>query len=194
MDAGGNVYVTDTQNNTVRLGVFTQYGAVNQTSYVPPAQTGQLKVTLLPPEANGQWRFPWEMTWRNSGAKVTQLAPGNYPMEFRSLSGWLAIPQRLTLAIPPWSQLLVSLKSPICYPTAAPSDESGTAGSLTVNLGANPPRGAGWRFLGDTTKFFASNFTTNLSPGTYLIEFAGPFNGRATPPSASVQILPANQS
>jgi hypothetical protein len=58
-----------------------------------------------------------------------------------------------------------------------------------VYLGANPPKAAGWRFLGDTNAFYASNFTTNLLPGTYLIEFAGPFDGRSTPPSASIQVV-----
>jgi len=33
-------------------------------------------------------------------------------------------------------------------------------------LGPNPPIGAGWRFLGDTTPFFPSGYTANLLPGT----------------------------
>src|SRR5262249_47914165 len=47
--------------------------------------------------------------------------------------------------------------------------------------------GAGWRFIGDTTPFLGSGITTNLLPGTYLIEFAS-VSGRITPPSQTVQV------
>ncbi len=195
VDTGGNSYVADSGNNTIRLGSFTQYGPANQTAYVQPPATGQLKVTLLPAQANGQWRFPWELTWRNSGTKAVNLTPGNYPVEFRSLPGWLAIPPSLTFTNPAVVPATgVAQVTNMYYPTAMPSNGDGTAGSLTVYLGANPPRNAGWRFLGDSTPFFHSNFTTNLLPGTYLIEFAGPFNGRATPPNASVQIFAGQPS
>jgi len=63
-------------------------------------------------------------------------------------------------------------------------------GTLTVNLGANPPSGAGWRFLGDAgTNYLPSGYATNLLPGTYLIGFAGPFANRAMPSNLSVVVL-----
>ena len=190
VDAAGNVYVADTGNNTIRKGTFTQYGTANPAAYTPPAMTGKVQVTLLPAEASGQWRFPWELVWHNSGFTATNLAPGNYPMEFRNLPGWLAIPPGITLSNP--VVVLANTTTQITnnyYPTLVPSGVNSLAGSLSINLGANPPAGAGWRFLGDATPFFASNFTTNLLPGTYLIEFAGPFNNRVTPPNASVQVF-----
>ena len=61
VDSAGNVYVADTDNNTIRKGVFTAYAPTNPVPYTPPPMNGQLVVTLLPPEANGQWRFPWEL-------------------------------------------------------------------------------------------------------------------------------------
>ena len=33
----------------------------------------------------------------NSGTKAVNLTPGDYPVEFRSLPGWLAIPPSLTI-------------------------------------------------------------------------------------------------
>ncbi len=190
VDNTGNLYVADTPNNTIRKGIFTQLGVANPVTYSHPAMNGALQVTLLPPQANGQWRFPWEVTWHNSGFTATGLAAGNYPVEFRSLSGWLAIPSSLTTTNP--AAVAASGVSQVTnnyYPTALPSDANTAAGSLTVYLGANPPSGAGWRFLGDTTPYLPSNLTTNLLPGTYLIQFAGPFSGRSTPPNASVQVF-----
>jgi sugar lactone lactonase YvrE len=189
VDTQGNVYVADTLNNTIRKGIFAQYGTANRAAYIPPPQTGSLQVTLLPAEANGQWRFPWEVAWHESAELVTNLAAGNYPVEFRNLPGWLAIPAELTVTNP--AVVLAGGMTAITnnyYPTVTPTGAGAAAGSLTVSLGANPPAGSGWRFLGDTGAFFVSNFTTNLLPGTYLIEFAGPFPNRATPPNASVQV------
>ncbi len=194
-DSAGNVYVADTDNNTIRKGVFTQFGSANLTTFTAPVMTGKLQVTLLPPAANGQWRFPWEVVWHDSGFTATNLAGGNYPVEFRNIPGWLAIPANLDAITNP-AVVTAGTTAHITnyyYPTALPSDDA-TAGSLTVYLGANPPTGAGWRFLGDTNAFHPSNFTTNLVAGTYLIEFAGPFSGRATPSTASVQIFAGQPS
>ncbi len=185
----GNLYVADFFNSTIQEREFAAFGSANPDSATVP-MGGALEVTLTPPEAHGQWRFPWEIMWHDSGFTATNLAGGNYPLEFRNQPGWLAIPPRFTATNP-----VVVLPSGISqltnfyYPTVSPSVSNSAAGSLTVSLGANPPGGAGWRFLGDTAPFFASNFTTNLLAGTYLIEFAGPFNNRATPPNASVQIF-----
>ena len=190
VDKFGTLFVADIYNNTIRKGTFTGYTPANAVAFSNPPQTGQLMVTLLPAGANGQWRFPWEVTWHDSGYTATNLAAGNYPVEFRSLPGWLAIPPNLTTTNP--AVVLSTGLSQITnyyYPTETSSDTTGGAGSLTVYLGANPPSGAGWRFLGDNTPFLPSNFTTNLQPGTYLIEFAWPFSGRATPPNVSIQIF-----
>jgi hypothetical protein len=58
---------------------------------------------------------------------------------------------------------------------------------LVVNLGINPPAGAGWRFIGDSGSYFSSGFSTNLAAGNYLIEFAA-VNGRTKPSSLSLSI------
>ncbi len=181
-DASGVIYVVDHGNSTIRKGTFTQYGPASLASYVQPLTTSQLQVTMLPAAAGGQWRFPWEVAWRNSGQTASNLVAGNYTIQFRTRLGWLAIPPSQTVAV----TNSVSLTNQY-YPTLATVDPN-NSGSLTVTLGPNPPSGAGWRFLGDTTAFYPSGYSTNLAAGTYLIEFA-PVSGRVKPPNLSVQVL-----
>jgi sugar lactone lactonase YvrE len=184
VDSAGNLYVTDSQNNTIRKGAFRSYAPRNAVAYTPPARSGQFTVTLVPPEADGQWRFPWELGWRRSGVTASNLVPGNYEVEFRSLPGWLAIPPSLTVVVTNDGRTAITGQY---YPTLNSGSGDGGAGTLIVNLGINPPDDAGWRFLGDATPFLRSG-STNLLPGTYLIEFAS-VNGRTKPPSQAVQVL-----
>jgi V8-like Glu-specific endopeptidase len=182
-DATGTLYVADTGNNTIRKGVFSQFAFSRSAPYTPPPLTGALTVTLDPPEAYGQWRFPWELEWHGSGTTATHLPAGSYALEFRSVPGWLAIPPSLSDVVIQSGGVSITNRY---YPTLGSADTSSGAGTLTVNLGVNPPAGAGWQLLG-ATPFLASGFTTNLLPGTYLIEFAA-VSGRVKPPSQAVQV------
>ncbi len=101
VDSEGNVYVADSWNNTIRKGVFTGYGLASEVGFSLPPMNATLVVTLTPTNANGQWRFPWEVGWRNSGQAANNLVAGNYPVEFRAVPGWLAVPQTLTVAVFP---------------------------------------------------------------------------------------------
>ncbi|HEY1717245.1 MAG TPA: hypothetical protein VGH42_03000 [Verrucomicrobiae bacterium] len=184
VDTNGNVYVAD-GGGTIRKGGFTAFTAINAVPYTPPIMTGKLMVTLPPPEAGGQWRFPWEQTWHNSGEVVSNLAKDNYTVEFRSVPGFLALPLAGTVSVTNGMTTYITNQ---CYPTATTVDTN-SGGSLMVTLGPNPPGGAGWRFLGDTTPFYLSGYSTNLIAGTYLIEFA-PVGGYSKPPNLSVQVLP----
>jgi hypothetical protein len=69
------------------------------------------------------------------------------------------------------------------------SDPSNNAVALTVNLGSSPPSSARWGFLGEGPYSFTNNFTTNVSPGAYLLGFQ-PVAGYSTPPNLEVQVLP----
>ena len=181
VDINGNVYVAD-ENGTIRKGVFSAYGSVNFAPYAKPPMNGQLIVALLPPEAGGQWRFPWEVAWRTNGQAAGNLVAGNYPVEFRSVPGWLAIPSSLTVGVT--NNVILTNQY---YPTISTVDTN-SGGTLMVTLGPSPPSGAGWRFLGDnTTPFYSSGYSTNLIAGTYLIQFAA-VGGRVTPPNLSVQV------
>ncbi len=184
VDSAGDLYIADTFNHTIRKGVFRPFTPVSPVPYTPPAMDASLTVTLSPPEANGQWRFPWEFGWRNSGVTVSNLVTGNYPVEFRNVEGWLILALNDPVSVPAGAAVSITNRY---YPTLGGGDTNSTPGSLTVFLGVTPPVGAGWRFLGETTPFLPHAFSTNLLPGTYLIEFAF-VSGRVKPPSQAVLV------
>ncbi len=179
----GDLYVGDYDNNTIRKGVFTPFAPINQIAYGNPAMNGRLTVTLTPTNAGGQWRFPWELGWHNSGVTVSNLVAGNYPVEFRSLPGYLILPIQ---PVQVTSGLTTAITNEY-LPTLSAADTNSGPGSLTVFLGPTPPTGARWGFLGEGAPALTSGLTTNLLPGTYLIEFAA-VSGRVKPSSQTVQV------
>jgi DNA-binding beta-propeller fold protein YncE len=186
VDNSGTVYVADTGNNTIRKGTFTAFSPANPTSTVQPA-TGVLTVTLVPAGAGGQWRFGWEENWRNSGTSAGNLVGGNYPVEFRSVPGWLVIQTTTNFTVAVTNGGTTYLTNQY-YPTIGTVDTN-SGGSLTVNLAtspAQPPPGAGWQFLGDAN-YYPSGYSTNLVAGTYLIGFA-PVAGFSKPPNLAVTV------
>ncbi len=184
VDKNGKLYITDASNNTIRNGMFSGYAPMNSMPYSQPSMNGRLEVTMLPPEANGRWRFPWEFGWHNSGYTASNLVAGNYQIEFRSVPGWLTVPLAGPATLTNGAAVFITN---YYYPTVSAGDTSSGAGSLTVILGPTPPSGAGWRFLGENTPYFTNVFTTNLLSGGYLIEFA-PVSGRIKPASQTVRI------
>jgi NHL repeat len=182
VDNTGVIYVADTYNNTIRKGVFTAYMATNPVAYPQPAMDGQLVVTLLPPEANGQWRFPWEIAWRNSGEVATNLVEGNYPVEFRNLPGYLTISTNFVVAV---TNAGTTFATNQYYPTFVAGDTNN--GTLTVNIQPNSPAGSGWRFLGETTWRAPGSTATNLQPDIYFVEFE-PVANYSKPASQAVQV------
>jgi hypothetical protein len=155
-----------------------------------PPMTGQLTVWLpvlgptpAPAFLNGmQWRFPWEFAWRSSGSTAISLVAGDYPVEFRSVPGYLAIP----LASDPLvTNGLTTVVTNAYYGT--PLLGSGALGSLTVvSIPANQP-GAGWQFVGETAWRANGSTAANLLPDTYLVAFE-PVAGYATPTSLAVLV------
>jgi sugar lactone lactonase YvrE len=185
VDSAGNVYVADTSNNTIRKGTFTAYGAANQVAYSPPAMNSSLTVALLPPMANGQWRFPWELSWRDSGTTASNLVAGNYPIQLRNVPDYVTVPPGNPIPVTNNGLTSVSFQY---YPTIDSVETNNSVGSLTVNIGPSPPPGVGWRFLGAGGSYFPSGFTTNLPAGIYLIEFE-PVDEFSQPPNQQVQVI-----
>ncbi|MGA2750844.1 MAG: leucine-rich repeat protein, partial [Verrucomicrobiota bacterium] len=164
--------------------VLFQFTPANMMPFTHPANNATLVVTLVPAEANGQWRFPWELTWRGSGTAATNLVPSqNYTVEFSPVPGYLAIPALVTNFVAGGTTNFVTGQY---YPTIT-SVDTNSGGSLEVLFQVNAPSGAGWRLLGDTNAFLPSGFTTNLLPGDYLIQCAA-LSNFVRIPILSVQI------
>ena len=181
VDSNGNVYVTD-QNNTVRKGVFTAYNGAYKTIASASGANGSLSVTLLPPEANGQWRFGWETAWRASGSTANNLVPGNYAIQFSSVPGYLTIQTNFTAVVVNNTTSYITNQY---YPTI--NGGAGTVGTLTVDITPGVLSGTGWRFLGESAWRTSGSTATNLLPGVYYIEFE-PVSGYAKPSSEALQV------
>jgi len=154
---------------------------------LPASQVAaQLQVTLVPTNANGQWRFPSDVTWRPSGEVVSNVLAGcNYPILFNVKPGYVPVISNAT------SSYVVGVTNGlnsiiISNYSTLNSTNSTNAGSLTVNNYPNDPSGGGWRFLGETA-WHASGFTTNVFPNTYLIEFE-PVSGWSWPENLAVAV------
>jgi enediyne biosynthesis protein E4 len=145
-----------------------------------PDTSGRLRVTLTPTESGGQWRFPWELGWRNSGTLVTNLEVGNYDVEFRPVSGYAAIPSIRTVAVA--SGATTELTNDYAY------TGPGGVGWLTVNLEPNTvTSNAGWRLAGEAIWRGSGTTATNLVPGSHVIEFAA-ISGWAAPAKRAVLV------
>lgn len=60
-------------------------------TYSQVSQPSSLTVIIIPQEAldaGAKWTIDGGITWNNSGATVTDLAPGQYILEFSIVSGW----------------------------------------------------------------------------------------------------------
>jgi hypothetical protein len=149
-----------------------------------PATSGALTLVLTPPEAGGQWRFPWEQGWHLSGDTATSLEAGNYPVQFRDVPNYLAVPAALTIAVTNGGTTVVTNT---LLPTYTSFDTNST-GSLTVNIGPNTPAGSGWRFIGESSWRSNNVMVTGLLPDNFFIEFA-PVGGWSKPGSQAVAVF-----
>ena len=177
IDNAGTMYIADTGNDTIRSAAFSQYGPSLAMTIPPLSNNATLVVNLLSLNETAQiganWRFPWELAWRTNGSAATNLAVGgNYPVEFSTVPGYLAIPDEVLTGILAEQTNFVTGNY---YPTITPVDTN-TGGSLEVLFQTNAPSGAAWQILGDSNPFLPSGFTTNLPAGNYLIDFSNVAN------------------
>jgi sugar lactone lactonase YvrE len=183
LDSAGTVYVADTGNNTIRKGEFTAYAVANLSVSGASGASGALEVTLLPVQADGQWRFGWETGWRDGGTTAGNLVAGNYPIEFRSVPGYLTLQTNFTAVVV--ANQTASITNQY-YPTLN-DGSAGVVGTLAVDLTPGVLGGTGWRFLGETPWRASGSTATNLLPGIYDIEFE-PVGGYSKPSSEEVQV------
>ncbi len=199
VDSAGAVYVADYLNNTTsERGSSRNSTRPYPLALLPPPMTGRLQGNAPAagkPMVNTQ-RFPLGGGLASQRfATATNLTARQLPGQFSQLARlWLAIPPGLSITNPvvrdrqyhrPRNQLLLS---PPPYSIGHASASATPAPSRYISEPTLPSEPVGG-FSEDTNAFFASDYTTNLMSGTYLIEFAGPFSGRASPPTASVQVF-----
>ena len=149
-----------------------------------PATAGALAMVLSPPEAAGQWRFPWEQGWHQGGDVVSGLEAGNYPVQFRVVPNYLPYPAAVSVAVTNGGTTIVTNQ----YLPAVTSLDTNSTGSLTVNIGPNVPSGSGWRFIGESSWRSPGSGTSALLPDTYFIEYA-PVGGWTRPASQAVAVF-----
>ena len=147
---------------------------------------GSLTIHIEPPAALGQWRFPWETAWRESGSTASNLVTGDYPVKFSALDGYGPL-TNVTYCVQGGTNRV--------YTKVLTGTNVTQFGSLSVrilpgtvaNAADSTARGQ-WRLLG-TTDWFDSEAVTNLAAGLRLVEFK-PLVGFETPPQLYAELAP----
>ena len=134
----------------------------------PESPLSSLRVHVLlslPPNgtAPGQWRFTWELDWRDGGTLASNLPGGRYEVEFRPVNGY-AEPGRTPLPV-----LAGTNQVETFYYT---NTGVAQAGSLAVTLlpGSVGP-GAGWRRVNEAVYHASGETVDSLPVGSYTLEF-----------------------
>jgi sugar lactone lactonase YvrE len=189
VDIEGNLYVADLANNVIRKGVIPNYRPRSVIAYNRPTMSSSLSVQITPEIASGQWRFPWELGWRESGQVASNLTAGDYPIILRERPGWVAPPLNGPVTLTNGQAQIVNVE----YVPTLSMFASIQGGTLTVVMGPAPPAGAGWRFVGSDGAWLPPGYSTNVVPGTYLIEFAE-VAGRVRPGILAVEVTSGQTS
>ena len=170
VDSAGIIYVADYFNNTIRKGTFTAYAPANPSTAVQPGN-GALSVTLLPGR-----RRPVAV-W--VGAELAREWDDCEQSGARQLSR--AVQGRARLAGRPDDDQLhrgrarrrddLSHQPVLSHHRHCGHQQRRHPHGHLATSPAQPPPGAGWHFLGDTS-YYPSGLSTNVVAGTYQIGFA----------------------
>lgn len=161
--------------------------------FIPPAgAAGAVRVTLSPGDAAGRWRFWWETDWRDSGSAVSNLAVGDFTLEFMPRSGYTA-PSATTITI---SNATAFLSSTNYYTNIVGVAQTGRIGvallPAEVATAANVTNRGQWRLTAGNTNWNDSSFVlTDISEGAHLVEFKS-LPGYETP-ARQVMVVVAGQ-
>jgi hypothetical protein len=143
-------------------------------TYTTNGQAGALTVTLLPAAVTNvaQWQVDGGTT-NDSGATVTNLAPGSHTVSFTPISGWKT----------PDGQTVTITNEATTTATA-----TYTSGSLQVTIEPSDAVGAGaqWRVDGGPVQNSGAT-VTNLLVGPHTVSFT-PISGLKTPADQTVTI------
>ena len=167
-DAYGDVFVADSQNNSIRLGVST----------AAPPPTGSLKVMILPVSTGAEWQLDGGGSFQTNGATATNLVPGTHTITFSLVAG-LTTPAPQTV---PVTARQTTLTQGIYVEAIA------NAGSLQVMLSpaGSIPAGAQWQVDNGAWQTNGA-IVPGLSVSTHALSFH-PVSGWTSPSGQTVVI------
>jgi hypothetical protein len=170
-DAYGDVFVADSQNSAIRLGI----------SSASAAPTGGMEVTILPASAvsaGAQWQIDGG-PFQASGAVLTGLAPGLHAISFSTVAGFTT-PAEQTIPVTTRQTALATAN----YAVAVAN-----AGSLQVMISPPNSINAGAQWQVDSGAWHSNGaIVAGLSVGTHTLSFE-PVPGWTTPSSQTVAII-----
>jgi len=172
-DAFGNVYVADSGNESIRLGLSSSN----------PAATGGVEVTLTPPSAitaGAQWQLDGGL-FQSSGAALAGLAPGNHIVGFNNVTGFTT----------PANQTVIVTARQTTPAAGNFQDAIANAGSLQTLISPRGAVNAGAAWQVDSGAFQTNGaIVAGLLIGTHLVTFSA-IAGWTTPLDQTVTITNA---
>jgi len=167
-DAYGDVFVADSRNNFIRLGVSA--------ASLPP--TGSLEVNIVPVSAGAEWQLDGGGPFHTNGAIVTNLVPGVHTISFSLVAG---------LTTPAWQTVPVTAhQTNLALGTYVAAIAN--AGSLQVMLSpaGSLPAEAQWQV--DTGAWQTNGgIVAGLSVGLHALSF-NPVAGWTSPSGQTISI------
>lgn len=169
-DAFGDVFVADSQNNTVRLGAAAG----------SPPPTGGLQVAITPAGAVSAGAGWWldGGSFQTNGAILSGLVPGNHTISFPNVSGYTA----------PAVQIVAVTARQTAQATGNYPAAIANAGSLQVLISPAGAVNAGAQWQVDTGAFQTNSaIVAGLSVGAHTVFFTA-IPGWTTPASQAVTV------
>jgi NHL repeat len=173
VDAYGDLYVADSQNNAIRLGVATN----------SPAPTGSLEVMLTPSRAisaGAKWRLDGVGLVHTNGAILSGLVPGNHSVSFLTATGFTA----------PAAQIVPVTVRQMSETTGNYTTAIANAGSLQVMISPSDAVLAGAQWQVDSGPWQTNEaIVQGLSSSVHhTLSFFNPVSGWTTPSSQTVAL------
>jgi hypothetical protein len=170
-DAYGDVFVADSQNNAIRLGISA--------TSLPP--TGSLEVMITPSKAVSagvKWQLDGGTALHTNGTILSGLVPGNHAVSFTKIAGFTT----------PAVQTVPVTVRQTTLTTGNYSVAVANAGSLQVMISPSGSINAGalWQVGGGAWQT-NGGIVAGLSVGTHTLSFC-PISGWTTPSSQAVAI------
>lgn len=171
VDAYGDVFVADSENNSIRMGIATN----------SPAATGSLDVMISPSNAisaGARWQLDGGPSLLTNGTILSGLVPGDHAITFGAISGYTT----------PAPQTVVVTAHQTTTATANYALVIANAGSLQVMISPSGAADAGAYWQLDGGAIQNSGMTmTNLAVGNHTVSFTPIFKWN-TPASQTVTI------